>query len=122
MASYTKGRRPDSFIRVHLARANAIGPGKADLLEMIAETGSIAEAARRMDMSYRRAWNLVRAMNEAFTHPLVETRKGGPEGGSAALSAIGQEVLRLYRAMEAGAAEAISGDIAAFRKLLAPDS
>jgi molybdate transport system regulatory protein len=53
---------------------------------------------------------------------LVETRKGGPEGGSAALTATGREVLRLYRAMEAGAAEAIAGDIAAFRKLLVPPS
>lgn len=120
MASYTKGHRPDSFIRVHLAPSDAIGPGKADLLEVIGETGSIAEAARRMGMSYRRAWSLVRALNEAFSCPLIETRKGGVAGGSAALTATGREVLRLYRAMEAGAAEAISGDIAAFRRLLAP--
>ena len=122
LASYTKGHRPDSFIRVHLARANAIGPGKADLLEVIAETGSIAEAARRMGMSYRRAWSLVRALNSAFTKPLVETHKGGPAGGSAALSETGREVLQRYRAMESGAAEAIAGDIDAFRKLLAPRS
>src|SRR3546814_11833 len=122
LASDTKGHRPDSFIRVHLARANAIGPGKADLLEVIADTGSIAEAARRIGMSYRRAWSLVRALNKAFTHPLVETRKGGPEGGSATLTATGREVLRLYRALEAGATQAIAGDIAAFRKLLATPS
>lgn len=73
-----------------------------------------------MDMSYRRAWSLVRALNSAFCAPLVETRKGGSEGGSAALTTTGREALRLYRAMETGAAEAIADDIAAFRKLLAP--
>lgn len=119
MASYTKGRRPDSFIRVHLAPSNAIGPGKADLLEAINDTGSIAESARRMGVSYRRAWSLVRALNGAFANPVIETRKGGRAGGSAALTGTGREVLRLYRSMEAGAAKAISGEIAVFRKLLA---
>ncbi|MGE3626989.1 MAG: winged helix-turn-helix domain-containing protein [Hyphomicrobiales bacterium] len=119
MASYTKAHRPDSFIRVHLAPSNAIGPGKADLLESIAETGSIAESARRMGMSYRRAWSLVRSLNGAFNDPLIETRKGGRSGGSAVLTGTGREVLRLYRGMETGAAKAISDDIAAFRKLLA---
>lgn len=118
MASYTKAHRPDSFIRVHVAPSNAIGPGKADLLEVIAQTGSIAEAARRMGMSYRRAWSLVKALNGAFNSPLIETRKGGRAGGSATLTGTGREVLRLYRAMEDGAAKAIFGDIAAFRKLL----
>lgn len=122
LARYTKGHRPDSFIRVHLARTNAIGPGKADLLEAIGETGSIAEAARRLDMSYRRAWSLVRSLNAAFIAPLVETRKGGPARGSAVLTEAGQEALKLYRDMESAAAAAISDDIAAFRRLLAPPS
>lgn len=119
MARYTKGHRPDSFIRVHLARTNAIGPGKADLLQAVDETGSIAEAARRLDMSYRRAWSLVRALNGAFADPLIETRKGGSAGGSAALTETGHTVLQLYRDMESAAAAAISDDIAAFRSLLA---
>lgn len=120
MARFTKSHRPDSFIRVHLARTNAIGPGKADLLQAVDETGSIAEAARRLDMSYRRAWNLVKSLNAAFTAPLVETRKGGPARGSAALTKTGQKVLQLYRDMESAAAAAISDDIDAFRRLLAP--
>lgn len=119
MASYTKGHRPDSFIRVHVARTNAIGPGKADLLQVVAETGSIAEAARRLDMSYRCAWSLVKALNKSFSAPPIETRKGDPAGGSAALTATGQEVLTLYRAMERRAIKAVSSDIAALSKLLA---
>lgn len=122
MARYTKGHRPDSFIRVHLARTNAIGPGKADLLQAVDETGSIAEAARQLDMSYRRAWSLVRSLNGAFTDPLIETRKGGSARGSAALTKTGQKVLQLYRGMESAAAAAIIDDIADFRSLLAPPS
>jgi molybdate transport system regulatory protein len=122
LARYTKGHRPDSFIRVHLARTNAIGPGKADLLQAVDETGSIAEAARQLDMSYRRAWSLVRSLNGAFTDQLIETRKGGSARGSAALTKTGQKVLQLYRGMESAAAAAIIDDIADFRSLLAPPS
>ncbi|MCH7486711.1 MAG: LysR family transcriptional regulator [Proteobacteria bacterium] len=118
MASYTKGHRPDSFIRVHLLRVNAIGPGKADLLEVIAETGSIAAAARRMRMSYRRAWSLVQAMNGAFRAPLVETMKGGSSGGGTALTATGKEVLKQYRDMESRAADVIAEDVVEFKKLI----
>ncbi len=118
MTSYTKGHRPDSFIRVHLARGSAIGPGKADLLEAVAETGSLAAAARRMGMSYRRAWNLVRSMNAAFLHPLVESVKGGASGGRAGLTATGRDVLARYRRMEARAAAAIADDAREFSKLV----
>jgi len=120
LANFTKAGRPDSFIRVHLARVNAIGPGKADLLQAIAETGSIAEAAGRMGMSYRRAWCLVRSLNLAFIALLIETQKGGAERGSAALTTTGDEVLRRYRAMEEAAAASVAEDARAFRDLLAP--
>lgn len=120
MAGYPKANpRPDSFIRIHLARVNAIGPGKADLLQAIGETGSLAEAARTLKMSYRRAWGLVRAMNAAFRAPLVETLKGGPTGGRAILTPLGADVLFRYRRMEARAERAISREIAEFRKLIA---
>jgi molybdate transport system regulatory protein len=118
MTNYTKGHRPDSFIRVHLARSNAIGPGKADLLEAIAAAGSLAAAARRMSMSYRRAWNLVKTMNGAFRQPIVESIKGGSSGGHTALTATGQEVLTRYRRMEARAADAIAEEAKEFRKLV----
>ena len=60
----------------------AIGPGKAELLEAIAATGSISAAGRRMGLSYRRAWLLVDTMNRAFAAPLVTTAKGGSHGGA----------------------------------------
>ena len=77
----------------------AIGPGKADLLEAIAETGSISAAARKLGMSYRRGWLLVDVMNRCWSAPLVDTVVGGRKG--AALSDLGREVLADYRSLEA---------------------
>lgn len=85
----------------------AVGPGKADLLEAIASTGSIRAAAESLGMSYMRAWNLVRTMNSAFRSPLVEKLRGGAEQGGARLTERGERVLRLYRRMEAKAEKAI---------------
>lgn len=110
--------RRESFLRLHLTDANAIGPGKANVLEAIAETGSISAAARQLNMSYRRAWRLVKALNSCFRDPLVKTNKGGQRGGGAQLTDTGREVLKLYREMEIHAAGAIAEMIQDFRKLL----
>ncbi len=77
-----------------------LGPGKADLLKLIAETGSISAAGRRMGMSYRRAWGLVEQLNRAFRDPLVESARGGPGGGGAVVTDAGQEILQLYQRLE----------------------
>jgi|SRR5450759_1376071 molybdate transport system regulatory protein len=83
-----------------------LGPGKADLLDAIARTGSIRAAASDLEMSYMRAWTLVRVMNAAFRSPLVEKLRGGSEQGGAHLTDRGQDVLDLYRRMEEEAAKA----------------
>ena len=88
----------------------AFGPGKADLLERIAQEGSISKAAKAMDMSYSRAWQLVDAMNTAFRKPLVESSTGGKRGGGAVLTKAGEETLFLFRQME----ERLSADAEAF--------
>lgn len=72
------------------------GPGKAELLTRIGETGSIAAAGRDMGMSYKRAWMLVEEMNGAFLHPLVSSARGGRGGGGAQLTEAGKEVLAIY--------------------------
>ncbi|MBE0553753.1 MAG: LysR family transcriptional regulator [Rhodobacteraceae bacterium] len=97
-----------------------LGPGKAELLQGIAETGSISAAGRRMEMSYKRAWMLVEEMNAAFRAPLVESVRGGPGGGGARLTDTGAEVLRRYRAVEAVALQAAEPEIAALEALLRP--
>lgn len=95
----------------------AIGPGKADLLEAIRETGSIAAAGRRMGMSYRRAWLLVDTMNRCFKRLLVETTKGGTAGGKAILTPTGESVLRHFRNIEAATLGATRRDRAALDRL-----
>jgi len=88
----------------------AFGPGKADLLEHIAAEGSISKAAKAMDMSYSRAWQLVEGMNSAFRKPLVEASTGGRKGGGAVLTKAGEEVLEVFRKME----KRLNEDAAAF--------
>ena len=78
----------------------AIGPGKAELLEHIRDAGSIAEAAKRMDMSYMRAWMLVKTMERCFKEPLVSVSRGGARHGGAHLTDTGRKVLEIYRAIE----------------------
>ncbi len=88
-------------IRIPLVGDVRFGPGKADLLTRIRETGSVSAAAAAMGMSYRRAWSLVAEANRAFRAPLVELSRGGERGGGARLTKEGEAVLASYRALEA---------------------
>lgn len=103
-------RFPRLQLRLYLTSDAWLGPGKADLLELIASTGSISEAGRQMGMSYRRAWSLVEEMNQIFTLPLVARRRGGIKGGGAFLTAAGADVLNRFRRIEAAAKDAASAD------------
>ena len=87
-------------MRIYLAPDVFLGPGKADLLQGIAETGSIAAAGRRMHMSYKRAWYLVDTLNGYFEEPLVVSSKGGRAGGGASLTDTGRAVLECYRRVQ----------------------
>lgn len=104
-------RKPRVRLRVVLSDEVAIGPGKADLLEGVRATGSIAAAGRAMGMSYKRAWHLIETMNGCFDGPVVEKAKGGAAGGGARLTALGEEVLARFRHMEALTAEAAASDL-----------
>lgn len=95
-----------------------IGPGKAELLERIDRCGSIAAAGREMGMSYKRAWQLIGTLNAMFREPLVDSTRGGPGGGGAALTEAGRQVLALYRGFEAEAAETGAARLGALRALL----
>lgn len=108
-------------IRILLAAGEPFGPGKAELLEAIRDTGSIAAAGRRMGMSYQRAWDLVAAMNGHFREPVVAPAKGGARGGGTALTPFGIEVLAAYREIEALAEAAAAEKLDWLRAQLAPD-
>jgi len=105
-------------LRILLGAAIAIGPGKADLLDAIAASGSISAAAKRMGMSYRRAWLLVDTMNRCFRGPLVASARGGTGGGGARLTPLGEMVLARYRDMESKALDSLADDLSAFARLM----
>lgn len=90
-------------IRIDIAPGLRIGPGKVQLLEMIAEHGSISAAGRALGMSYRRAWMLIEEMNKGFGQPVVDAQIGGKAGGGARLSSLGADLVAHYRAIERAA-------------------
>ncbi|MBV9785499.1 MAG: LysR family transcriptional regulator [Acidisphaera sp.] len=115
MAKLRHPERPGLHVRVVFDGAVLMGPGKAELLEGIRETGSIAAAGRLMGMSYKRAWRLVEAMNATFSAPLVDTAKGGTGGGGASLTELGICILGAYRRLEQAAEAAGEAEIAVLR-------
>jgi molybdate transport system regulatory protein len=80
--------------------ALAIGPGKVALLEAIGQSGSITSSAKKLGMSYRRAWLLVAETNRCLVRPAVQTAAGGRRGGGTSLTPLGIELVRRYRALE----------------------
>jgi molybdate transport system regulatory protein len=105
-------------LRLQAAESILMGPGRADVLQGVAETGSIAEAGRRLGMSYQRVWSLVKAMNEDFVEPLVTKQRGGAAGGGAALTPTGERVLAAYRKAERAAQKAAAKPLLELRGLL----
>ena len=112
---------PDAEPRLRII-CDTIGPGKAALLRLIAETHSISEAARQMKMSYKRAWQLIEAMNGCFREPLVESMTGGSKGGGSQLSPVGKQVLALYNAIYAKSLKTGARELRRLHGFLKPHS
>lgn len=110
---------PQARLRIHFDAGTMLGPGKADLLQGIQETGSISAAGRRMGMSYKRAWTLIDTLNHSFREPLVISAAGGKSGGGASLTPLGIEVLARYRHMQAATERAIAEDVERLSALIA---
>lgn len=102
---------PKLIFRLQFEPEGRIGRGKIELLSHIKETGSISAGGRAMDMSYRRAWLLVDEMNRLFRQPVVESQRGGKQGGGALLTPFGEALIAHYHAMEDKARTALSEDI-----------
>ena len=98
-------------IRIDFEPEGMLGPGMVELLERVARHGSIRQAAVSMEMSYRKAWLLIRGMEETFGGEVVTTATGGAAGGGAALTPLGHKLIEAYRRIEAGAARAASGEL-----------
>lgn len=121
-AGPTAGPEARLRLRLYFGDSLTFGPGKADLLALIGEVGSISAAGRRMGMSYKRAWTLVEEMNAAFREPVVESVRGGAGGGGARLTAAGEDVLAQYRALEAIVRDRGAAQIAAIAQRLNPEA
>ncbi len=87
-------------IRINFNAERAIGPGRIELLEGVQRTGSLAQAARGMKMSYRRAWQLMQSLNSCLASPVSVAAKGGRHGGGATLTPAGKALIRAYRGFE----------------------
>jgi len=106
---------PTLSVRIDLDAEERIGPGKIQLLENIRAFGSISAAGRAMDMSYKRAWDLVDEINRICRQPAGERQTGGKNGGGAALTPCGVALVARYRKIERDAASAVRKDLAALR-------
>ena len=102
-------------IRIDLDPGGRVGPGKITLLERVQATGSISAAGRELKMSYRRAWQLVAEMNAIFGRPLVDAKTGGKNGGGAALTPFGRDVVEHYRSIELSAEKAVRNRLRALQ-------
>ena len=108
---------PRLSIRIDFDEEGRLGPGKVALLECIAREGSISAAGRAMNMSYKRAWELVSDINQSFTEPLVAAQTGGKAGGGAALTPRGEELVHHYRAIERKALSATASHLKALQAI-----
>jgi molybdate transport system regulatory protein len=83
----------------------------AQLLERVAELGSIRQAAASMDMSYRKAWLLIQEIQKTFDGAVVTAEVGGVSGGGTRLTELGNNLLKIYRRVESRAADAARADL-----------
>jgi len=74
-----------------------LGPGPIELLERIAETGSISSAAKEISMSYKKAWELITKLNTHTANPVVILQTGGEKGGGSTLTEEALELIKYHR-------------------------
>ena len=106
---------PSLSVRIDLDAKGRIGPGKIQLLENIHACGSISAAGRAMDMSYKRAWDLVDEINRLCRQAAVERQTGGKNGSGAVLTPFGISLVARYRKIERDAASAARKELQALR-------
>jgi len=106
---------PTLSIRIDLDAEGRLGPGKVQLLETIHACGSISAAGRAMNMSYKRAWDLVDEINRVCGRAAVERQVGGKNGGGAILTPFGLSLVARYRKIEHYVASAARKELLALR-------
>lgn len=101
-------------IRIEGEEERFIGPGRIELLERIVETGSINQAAKKMNMSYKKAWDMIQSINRQTTKPIVLTQAGGEKGGGTRVSPEGKELIVAFRKLQAEIQESWDKQLAIF--------
>jgi molybdate transport system regulatory protein len=96
-----------TLLQLRKGADSRIGADRIDLLEIIGRSGSIAAAAKTLDISYKGAWDAVQALNNLFERPLVVAHPGGRAGGEAVITPAGEAVIRAFRRLESEMGEAI---------------
>jgi molybdate transport system regulatory protein len=115
MRKSSQAARPSLSVRIDLDPEVRIGPGKIELLESIKSCGSISAAGRAMNMSYKRAWDLVDEINRICGQAAVERQTGGKNGGGAMLTPFGLSLVERYRKIERSAESAARKELDALR-------
>lgn len=111
---------PRIRLRIDFGPDHAVGPGKIALLEHMRESGSLSQAARELDMSYRRAWQLLESLNAAFREPVVTTTIGGRGGGGTVVTELGEALIETYRRFEREVASRASDYFEPLQRRIAP--
>ena len=83
------------------------GKGRRDLLAAIDRYGSINQAAKSINISYRKAWGYISSMEERLGIKLINRQVGGCHGGGSVLTETAREFLNSYSLFEEGINEAI---------------
>ena len=111
----TPDRYPLVRLRLDVSASGSVGPGKIALLERIATCGSLSKAARELGLSYRRSWLLLADLNRTFDGPVAISSKGGRRGGGAELTALGRDLVTMYRRIERAATREAARRLESFR-------
>jgi len=97
-----KKHKPTAKIWLEHKGQPLLGKGGADILNAIRSEHSISKAAQKTNMSYRYVWNYLAKLQKALAEPIIETHKGGTQGGGGAkLTSLGEALLKEYRRVEA---------------------
>lgn len=73
-----------------------LSSGRAELLRLINETGSLASSAEKMKMGYRHAWGIIQKINKSVGEDVVVSERGGKNGGKTVLTETGKNILKIY--------------------------
>jgi len=77
-----------------------LGEGSADLLSKIDELGSISHASKAVNISYKKAWKIIREIEDLTGETLIISKRGGAKGGGTTLTKMGKKILYKYRELD----------------------